>query len=169
MTVMYNVELDASGQPIKGKKVYLELLAGGGAGYGDGFSVESVGEAITDTNGRWDADLLSTDNEVLYPAGARYSATLRFRGGVITHIFQAPNSSVDQKVTDWLTDVPVALPSAALSLHVGQVLGAHKASAISMDLVDGLVATNVQSALVELVLNKQSISDSLVYSLVFGG
>lgn len=75
MTVtMFNVEKDAAGFPIVGKRVTIALVTNvGEPGYGaDQSSIESVGEVVTDGNGRWEIDVVP--NVDIVPEGTIYTA-----------------------------------------------------------------------------------------------
>jgi hypothetical protein len=148
MTVMFNVERDSAGDLIQGKKVSILLLSGGNPAYGDGYSIEAVGEVITDDNGRWEKDLVP--NNDLIPTGTVYSAKLAFRNGDIVHTFTVPDTSGPHWVGDFLSDTPGILPNPALDDHLLDDLDAHDASSISVIPVGGITAVDVQSALGEL-------------------
>lgn len=150
MTLMWNREKDGAGNPISNKRVYIMLVANGTPGYSDNgeISIESVGEVLTDMDGRWEADL--TPNVDIVPEGTVYSARLKFRGGDYEHIFIAPDSGVDNWIGDHLVDLPGTLTSGALSAHLLDALAAHKASSVEVTPAGGIVATQVQAALQEL-------------------
>ncbi len=64
----------------------------------------------------------------------------------------ADGATVDQAywVGDILTDLPITIPTPALTFHIADPLDAHDASAISVVPAGGLGSTSVQAALAEL-------------------
>lgn len=123
MALMWNIEKDAAGMPIAGKRVTISLLANDQPAYSDSqVSIESIGETVTDGYGRWELDL--EPNIDLVPAGTVYSALLRFRGGDYTHLFTAPDAPGLNWIGDNLAEIPGDLPSGALSGHLSGAVGA---------------------------------------------
>lgn len=149
MPTMWNIEKDAAGKPIVGKHVTIAILPLDTVVYfDDEYSVEAIGDVITDLNGRWEFDTDSTSNAS--PMGVAFSAMLRFRNGIIQHIFEIPDQEGEHWIGDWLTEEPGAVASSALSSHMIDPTAAHGASAIASSPVGTILATNVQAALSEV-------------------
>jgi hypothetical protein len=161
MPIVRSQIVDPHGDPIKGALATIRLVS---SINGQTPGLNNVSRAVVisatkpplQSNGSWSIDL--TPNASITPANTWYEAVQQAPGTQAQYLtFQVPDGAGPYDLFDILIDPPRTLPTAALSAHINQTTGAHKATAISFDgTTSGLTANNVQTAIVEVLHDIQS-------------
>jgi hypothetical protein len=152
MPVVQNTLLDPSGNPVAGAKVQARLAVSSSTRVyrpATTVSYDSIVSTTTNAAGLWQLTLVA--NSLLTPAGTAYE--IREANPVLEtkhYTVVVPNGAGPYWVTDIEVDPPGALPSGALSDHLGDGGDAHDAASISVASGAGVSATDVQAAIAEL-------------------